>query len=111
MLAEAEAEQEVLGLRAQAVLAVVVQGVMQLLFQPLARQILVAGEVLVETSKIILLLAVQALSSSVTPTLLTMPLQPQVRHRLATLVDIKFIAGQVLVQLHSEVTHGTFCTT
>jgi hypothetical protein len=61
MLAEAEAEQEVLGLRVQVVLAVVVLVVMQVLFQPLARQILVAEEVLVETSKIILLLVVQAL--------------------------------------------------
>jgi hypothetical protein len=37
--------------------------------------------------------------------------QLQAHPHLPTLVDLKFIAGQVLVQLLSEVTHGTFCTT
>jgi hypothetical protein len=52
MLAEAEAVLEVLEPPARVVAVVVVLVVMRLLFQPLAQQILVAEEVLVETSKI-----------------------------------------------------------
>jgi hypothetical protein len=40
-----------------------------------------------------------------------MLLLQQALHPLATLVDIKFTHGPGLVQSHSEVTHGTLCTT
>jgi hypothetical protein len=102
---EAVAALEVLELPALVALAVVVGVVMHLLFQLLAQKILVAEEVLVETSKIILLLVVQALSLFGTPTPLIMPFQQQVLHPLQTLAVLKFIVGQALDQLRFN--HGS----
>jgi len=53
----------------------------------------------------------QVLSSSVTQTHLMTLLLQQALHPLATLVDIKFTHGPGLVQSHSEVAHGSLCTT
>jgi hypothetical protein len=51
------------------------------------------------------------LSSSGMPTHLMMLLLQQALHPSATLVDIKFTHGPGLVQSHSEVAHGSLCTT
>jgi hypothetical protein len=51
------------------------------------------------------------LSSFVMQTLLMTLFLQQALHPSATLVDIKFTHGPGLVQSHSEVTHGTLCTT
>jgi hypothetical protein len=55
--------------------------------------------------------AVLVLSLSVTPTrLIALWIQQAHQHSL-TLAVLKYIHGQVLVQLLSKVAHGTFCTT
>jgi hypothetical protein len=56
-------------------------------------------------------LVVRASSSSGMPTHLMTLLLQQALHPSATLADTKSIHGLVLVQSHSEVTHGTLCTT
>jgi len=54
---------------------------------------------------------VLVLSSSGMPTHLMTLLQPQALRPSATLAGLKFTHGPGLVQSHSEVTHGTLCTT
>jgi hypothetical protein len=76
----------------------------------LVRQTQAVAVVAGEDLPIVLRLVGLVWSSSVTQTLLMTLLQLRDRHPSATQAGLKFIAGLVLVQLHSEVTHGTLCT-
>jgi hypothetical protein len=76
-------------------------------------QVVVAVVVVIQAeflTGVVRLAALVSLSSA-TQILLMMRHPQQAHLHSPTLVDIKSTSGQVLVQLHSEVTHGTLCTT